>query len=151
MKTADNLLTAEDNWLWRQICRERFPFVQVSRYGNSWKRCFASRHKVQNAWEGGRPGDFKMTPLRAHQNYVSAFDYYRNNVVSGSADQTLQASSQFLLVAPCITHFSSHVFCSGLECEQDKASSYAQRTQQCDRSYQIQRNENCVSFSRQDR
>jgi hypothetical protein len=81
---------AEDNWVWRQICKERFPFVQVSRYGNSWKRCYASRHRMQSGWEGGRPGDFKMTPLRAHKGYVSAFDYYRNNVVSGSADKTLQ-------------------------------------------------------------
>jgi WD40 repeat protein len=64
--------------------------VQVSRYGNSWKRCYAARHKMQNGWEGGRPGDFKMTPLRAHKNYVSAFDYYRNNVVSGSADSSIQ-------------------------------------------------------------
>lgn len=81
---------SEDNWIWRGICKERFPFVQVSRYGNSWKRCYAARHKMQNGWEGGRPGDFKMTPLRAHKNYVSAFDYYRNNVVSGSADSSLQ-------------------------------------------------------------
>jgi len=81
---------SEDNWVWRQLCKERFPFAQVSRYGNSWKRCYAVRHKSQNGWEGGRPGDFKMTPLRAHKGYVSAFDYYRNNVVSGSADKTLQ-------------------------------------------------------------
>ncbi len=65
----------------------------MSRYGNSWKRCYAARHKMQNGWEGGRPGDFKMTPLRAHKNYVSAFDYYRNNVVSGSADSSLQVRS----------------------------------------------------------
>lgn len=81
---------SEDNWIWRQYCKERFPFAQISRYGNSWKRCFASRSKTQSGWEGGRPGDFKMTALRAHKDYVSAFDYYRNNVVSGSADNTLQ-------------------------------------------------------------
>jgi WD40 repeat protein len=81
---------SEDNWLWREVCRERFPFVQISRYNNSWKRCYIARHKMERGWQSGRPGDFKVNTLRGHTNYVSCFDYYRNNIVSGSADNTLK-------------------------------------------------------------
>lgn len=84
---------AEDNFLWREMCLERFPFVQVSSYGNSWKRCYVARHSMQTGWESGRPGDFKVQTLRGHRNYITAFDYYRNNVVSGSADNTLKVWS----------------------------------------------------------
>ncbi|KAL6046751.1 F-box/WD repeat-containing protein 7 [Balamuthia mandrillaris] len=81
---------ADDRWIWRELCMSRFPFVQIANYNNDWKRCFTSRRTMQRGWESGKPGDFKMQPLRGHTNYINCFDYYRNNVVSGSADNTLK-------------------------------------------------------------
>ena len=98
---------SDDSFLWRSLCKEHFPFVQIASYGNDWKKCFIMRRNMQTGWETGRPGDFKVTDplrmswkltlifldqvqvLRGHSNYISCFDYYRNNVVSGSADSTL--------------------------------------------------------------
>jgi len=80
---------ADDSFLWRSLCREAFPFVQISQYGGDWKKCFLTRCRTSKGWESGKPNDFKMQVLRGHKNYISCFDYYRNNVVSGSADSTI--------------------------------------------------------------
>ena len=38
----------------------------------------------------GKPSDFKMTPMRGHKSFVSCLKMYRNNLVSGSNDNTVR-------------------------------------------------------------
>jgi len=81
---------ANDNLLWRSLCRDRNPFCQVEKYDRNWKRCFAAMHITQRGWTAGKPSDFNMVPFRGHTNYITCFQLYRNSVVSGSADSTIK-------------------------------------------------------------
>jgi WD40 repeat protein len=81
---------ADDGFLWRELCKREFPFCRPQNYGNDWKKCYAATRKLARGWNEGKPTDFKMVALRGHTNYVTAFSFYRNNVVSGSADNTLR-------------------------------------------------------------
>eukprot|EP01098_Paradermamoeba_levis_P014781 TRINITY_DN7219_c0_g1_i1.p1 TRINITY_DN7219_c0_g1~~TRINITY_DN7219_c0_g1_i1.p1 ORF type:complete len:294 (-),score=71.75 TRINITY_DN7219_c0_g1_i1:4-885(-) len=80
----------DDKFLWRELCKRSFPFVNIQKYENNWKRGFIATKKLKRGWNQGKPSDFKMTPLRGHTNYVNCFSFYRNHVVSGSADQSLK-------------------------------------------------------------
>mmetsp|Transcript_7127 Transcript_7127/g.9868 ORF Transcript_7127/g.9868 Transcript_7127/m.9868 type:complete len:518 (+) Transcript_7127:32-1585(+) len=79
-----------DPWLWRELCQDTFPFCSVDKYGKNWKWAFIARSNIHKGWEGGKAGDFSVTTMRGHTNYVNAFRLYRNNIVSGSADSTLK-------------------------------------------------------------
>eukprot|EP01114_Cavostelium_apophysatum_P012888 TRINITY_DN2996_c0_g1_i3.p1 TRINITY_DN2996_c0_g1~~TRINITY_DN2996_c0_g1_i3.p1 ORF type:complete len:385 (+),score=100.61 TRINITY_DN2996_c0_g1_i3:54-1157(+) len=81
---------ADDSWMWRGICQSSFPFCSVDRYGKNWKWCFIARSNISVGWEEGKAGQFEVTTMRGHQNYVQCFSLYRNNVVSGSADNNLK-------------------------------------------------------------
>lgn len=81
---------SEDGFLWRELCKREFPFCRPQKYGNDWKKCYAGTRKLARGWGEGKPTDFKMIPMRGHANYVTAFSFYRNNVVSGAADNTLR-------------------------------------------------------------
>jgi len=80
----------EDGWLWRELCQNAYPFCSVDKYGNNWKHCFIGRSSIHKGWEGGKAGDFEVVSLRGHKNYVNCFRLYRNNIVSGSADNTVK-------------------------------------------------------------
>lgn len=81
------------------MCQERWPFSAIDRHKN-WKRCYAARNNVQRGWEGGRAGDFEVTTFRGHTNYITCFQFYRANLVSGSADNTLRVLFSFCF---CVT------------------------------------------------
>eukprot|EP01116_Phalansterium_solitarium_P006607 TRINITY_DN18930_c0_g1_i1.p1 TRINITY_DN18930_c0_g1~~TRINITY_DN18930_c0_g1_i1.p1 ORF type:complete len:504 (+),score=22.01 TRINITY_DN18930_c0_g1_i1:175-1686(+) len=81
---------ADDAWLWRPLCQSTFPFCSIDKYGRNWKKCYIGRSKVAKGWEGGKAGDFDVTSLRGHTNYVNCFSLYRNNIVSGAADSTVK-------------------------------------------------------------
>lgn len=76
----------DDGWLWRNICLQTFPFVVMDPEGKGWKRAYKYRSQIKRGWEEGRAGDFKLTTMRGHSDYITCFDYYRNNIVTGSAD-----------------------------------------------------------------
>jgi WD40 repeat protein len=77
---------ADDSFLWRTHVNREFPFCNAQDFGNDWKNCFRTHSRLKIGWETGRAKDFKMTPLRGHNNYISCFDFYRQHVVSGSGD-----------------------------------------------------------------
>lgn len=77
---------ADDGWLWRSLCQASFPFCSVDKYGKNWKWCYIGRSNIHKGWQEGKAGDFTVTTLRGHQNYISSFALYRNNIVSASAD-----------------------------------------------------------------
>jgi len=77
---------SDDSWLWRYQVNKTFPFCNANDFGNNWKTCFKANKKLKVGWGSGRSKDFKMTPLRGHTNYINCFDFYRQHVVSGSAD-----------------------------------------------------------------
>jgi WD40 repeat protein len=79
---------SENSWLWRDFCNIHFPFYNTDAADN-WKNIFKVHRKLQIGWTQGRPKDFKMTPWRAHTNYINCVDLYKHHVVSGGGDNDL--------------------------------------------------------------
>eukprot|EP01091_Cochliopodium_minus_P003905 TRINITY_DN13853_c0_g1_i1.p1 TRINITY_DN13853_c0_g1~~TRINITY_DN13853_c0_g1_i1.p1 ORF type:complete len:507 (-),score=117.43 TRINITY_DN13853_c0_g1_i1:14-1534(-) len=80
---------SNDPFLWRDIAKVRFPFCNVDRE-TTWKKVFLNLLKLKRGWSSGKPSDFKMTPMRGHKGFISCMKMYRNNVVSGSSDNTVK-------------------------------------------------------------
>jgi hypothetical protein len=77
-----------DGWMWRVMCLNTYPFVQPEE-GN-WKKTYVKYVMRGRGWQGGKPGDFKMTAYRGHTSWIEVFSMYKNLIVSGSHDNTLK-------------------------------------------------------------
>lgn len=66
-----------------------FPFLAEDG-GSSWKNRFKLRKKTQKGWDEGRSGDFKVTSMREHKDYISTFEIYKRNIVTASNDKTIR-------------------------------------------------------------
>lgn len=89
-RTCKRLHTATDDaQVWRELCRARWPFVSLDQHAN-WKRCYAAHRSIQRGWAAGRAGDFRVETFRGHTDYVTAFQLYRNVLVTASADRTVR-------------------------------------------------------------
>lgn len=81
---------SNDPYLWREICTSSFPFCSVDKYGKNWKWCYIARSQIKYGWAEGKASQFEVTTFRGHKNYISCFQLYRNNIVSGSGDFSLK-------------------------------------------------------------
>lgn len=79
-KTADPLL-------WREMCRDRWPFVSIDRH-HSWRACFIAHTRIQRGWGTGAPGDFHVATFRGHTGYITDLQLYRSLLVTAAADST---------------------------------------------------------------
>eukprot|EP01122_Echinamoeba_exundans_P003454 TRINITY_DN13553_c0_g1_i1.p1 TRINITY_DN13553_c0_g1~~TRINITY_DN13553_c0_g1_i1.p1 ORF type:complete len:518 (+),score=90.16 TRINITY_DN13553_c0_g1_i1:67-1620(+) len=79
---------SSDGWLWRSVCSQHFPFL-VSEDGD-WKAAFRRRVLVKRGWDGGKAGDFKVTTMRGHTNYIETFDLYKHSLATGAADNAIK-------------------------------------------------------------
>jgi WD40 repeat protein len=77
-----------DGWLWRVMCHEAYPFVQPE--DGNWKKTYVKYVMRGRGWQGGKPGDFKMTALRGHTSWIEVFEMYKNLILSGSNDNTIK-------------------------------------------------------------
>ena len=77
----------EDGFLWREHCKNRWPFCSVNKYKN-WMNCYYTRTNSKDRFISGKPQDFKMITLRGHKSYLTSFDCYRNHIITTSADKT---------------------------------------------------------------
>ncbi|PRP89103.1 hypothetical protein PROFUN_01823 [Planoprotostelium fungivorum] len=84
----------DENFLWRQLCQNRFPFSALGKYGKSWKHCFIGQSKLNTSWNTGRAGDFKMTAYRGHTGDITTFKMYKKNIVTGGTDKELRVWRQ---------------------------------------------------------
>ena len=76
-----------DQLLWREMCRNRWPFVSIDRY-KSWKTCYIAHSKILSGWSGGAPGDFHVSTFRGHKGYITDIQLYRSILVTASSDHT---------------------------------------------------------------
>ena len=75
----------DDPLLWRDLCRNRWPFVSIDRY-KSWKTCFIAHTRIKAGWDEGRPGDFHVSTFRGHRGYITDVQLYRSLLVTAGSD-----------------------------------------------------------------
>jgi WD40 repeat protein len=81
---------SNDGWIWREFAHGLSPFCNVDKYNRNWKRCYIGMLKRKIGWDTGKAGDFEVTTMRGHNDYVSCFSFYHSKIVTGSADSTLK-------------------------------------------------------------
>jgi len=81
---------ANDNYVWREFAHQLSPFCNPEKYNRNWKLCYIGMKKRQRGWDEGRAGDFEVTTMRGHEDFISCFSFYKSKIFSGSADRTVR-------------------------------------------------------------